>query len=133
MPEIRECLMHYKHAHHVLVEDFHLGKVQDNIAWTLRGLWADATQAESSKGGKPAVGMTKLHAKGYMDKIGPKCKAVRGQKSHQTRIWPPDFADPKLPLSTLESLVLQGISYTPRSLILKFKELDLQVISLITP
>lgn len=77
--------------------------------------------------------MTKLHTKGYMDKIGPKCKAVHGQKSHQMRIWPPDFTDPKLPLNTLESLVLQGISYTPRSLILKFKELDLQVISLITP
>jgi hypothetical protein len=68
-----------------------------------------------------------------MDKINPKCKAFCGQKSHQTRIWPPDFIDPRCPLSTLETLVLQGILYTLQSLILKFDGLDLQVISLIIP
>jgi len=128
MPEIRECLMHYKHAHHVLVECLGLGK-NNGAIWTLRELWADATNAESGVGANKALasGLTKLHGKGYVDKINAKCRAVRGQKSHQTRIWP---TESKRALSTLESLVLQGISYTPRSLILKFEDLDLQVIFL---
>ena len=135
MPEIRECFIHYKHAHHVLVEKLKLGS-DTSINWTLRGLWADATQAESGEGKKRrrlAAGLTILHAKGYVDKIAANCKIVRGQKSHQTRIWPESLysADGSMEhaLVALRSLVLKGISYTPRSLILKFGTSDLQVSS----
>jgi len=136
--------MHYKHTHYVLVEDLKLGTGKI-INWTLRGLWADATQEESGEltpkdrktGGnkkpKLSLGLTDLHARGYVDKITANCTAERGQKSHQTRIWPPSLwsmdASAEHALLALESLVLKGISYTPRSLILKFKKLDLQVSS----
>ena len=139
MPEIRECLVHYKHAYHILVEKLNLGKNPGDPIWTLRELWADATRAESGEGGKRlASGLTKLHAKGYVDKIDANCRAARGQKDHQTKIWPPEPGKPEkgkpmVALSTLDSLVLLGISYTPRSLILKFRKQDLQVIPLIIP
>ena len=71
----------------------------------------------------------KLHTKGYMDRINTGSRLVRGQKSHQTKIWPVDSESGDA-LDSLDSLVLQGISYTPRSLILQFGELDLQVIIL---
>ena len=127
--------MHYKHAHYILVEQLKLGNNHNDPTWTLRGLWADATKAESGEGGNKglAPGLTKLHAKGFVDKINANCRIARGQKSHQTKIWPTELGKPKCALSTLDSLVLLGISYTPRSLILKFGELDLQVIPLINP
>lgn len=65
---------------------------------------------------------TDKHKGGYVDQIGPECSFARGQKSYQTRIWP-GTAEPE----TLDGLVLSGLSYTPRSLILKFGRLDLQV------
>lgn len=135
MPEIRECLMHYKHAHHVLVENLGLGTGNSGQNWTLRGLWADATREESGEGKKPrlAPGLTQLHALGFVDKITANCNLARGQKSHQTNIWPESLrsTDPseEHASNALESLVLEGISYTPRSLILKFGKLDLQVSS----
>jgi len=131
MPEIRECWIHYIHAKYVLVEKLGLGNNPKDSRWTLRGLWADATKSESGEGGKRlALGLTKLHTKGYLDEIGPKGKLARGQKSNQTRIWPADLKSEKA-MDSLESLILQGISYTPRSLILKFGKLDLQVIVLV--
>ena len=125
MPEVRECFMHYKHAHYVLVEQLGLDRGSGPI-WTLCGLWADATKSESGEGSTKtlASGLTTLHAKGYVDKINNKCKLARGQKSHQTKIWP---AKSGHALDSLDSLVLQGVSYTPRSLILSFGDLDLQV------
>jgi len=135
--------MHYKHTHYVFVEKLGLGT--GNRDWTVRGLWADATQEESSiskskdkkaggaKKSRLASGLTGLHAKGYVDKITANCSLARGQKSHQTNIWPPQLqsTDPSVEHAShvLESLVLEGISWTPRSLILKFGELDLQVSS----
>jgi len=129
MPEIRECFIHYKHAKHILVENLGLGN-HPNPTWPLRALWADATKSEASKGStkRKASGVTKLHGKGYVDEIGGHCKFARGQQSHQTRIWP---AKSECALDSLESLVLQGISYTPRSLILSFGVLDLQVTTFI--
>jgi hypothetical protein len=137
MPEIRECFMHYKHTHYVLVESLGLGERKNDPAWTLRSLWADATNAEASRGGKsPPPGLSKLHVKGYVDEINAKCECTRGQVKRQTMIWPTEMVrlkpgGPRRPvaLSTLQGLVLQAISYTPRSLILKFGKLDLQVVS----
>ena len=136
MPEVRECFSHYKHAHHVLVEELGLG-TPNSQNWTLRGLWADATREESGEGKKTekksqlAAGLTKLHARGYVDKITANCSLARGQQFHQTNIWPPSLrskdASEEYASDVLKSLVLEGISYTPRSLILKFGELDLQV------
>lgn len=130
MPEVRECWTHYLHTQYVLVEKLGLGNNQADPGWTLRGLWVDATKSEAGEGGKtPALGLTKLHTKGYMDRINTGSRLVRGQKSHQTKIWPVDSESGDA-LDSLDSLVLQGISYTPRSLILQFGELDLQVIIL---
>lgn len=111
----------------MLVENLGLGETLGDPRWTLRVLWADATKSESGEGGKtPAAGLTKLHTMGYVDKINVRCKLVRGQKSHQTRIWPVDLESGDA-IDSLESLILYGISYTPRSLILDFGQLDLQV------
>jgi hypothetical protein len=131
MPEIRECFIHYKHTHYVLVEQLKLG--QGELDWTLQDLFADATDEEVrvSGGGGPSIGLTNKHCKGYVDQIGSKCLVARGQKSHQTRIWPGNPKSPKTPdglaLPSLDGLVLSGLSYTPRSLILIFGKLDLQV------
>ena len=139
MPEIRECFIHYTHAHHVLVKSLGLGKTLDNN-WTLRALWAGATQGECNmketgqrKRGTPASGITNLQIKGYADKIAANFTAVRGQKDNQTRIWPPPLCSTdgseQYASLVLSSLVLEGIAYTPWSLILKFGELDPQVSS----
>ena len=142
MPEVRECYVHYQHARYILVETFGLGTDDDKgINWTLRGLWADATNKESGwekgeqgsrkKKLRVAPGFTTLHTQGYVDKITANCKAARGQQAHQTRIWPPSLhssdGSGEHASAALRSLVLEGISYTPQSLILKFKDLDLQV------
>lgn len=114
----------------MLVDKLGLGNNLCGPRWTLCGLWADATKSESGKGDKTlALGLTKLHAKGYMDKINPGSKLVHDQKSHQTRIWTVDSASREA-MNSLESLILLGISYTPHSLILNFGELDLQVVIL---
>lgn len=120
--------MHYKHAQHIPVEQLGLGEQPDHF-WTLCGLWADATKSESGESGNKtlASGLTALHAKGYVE-INHKCKLAHGQKSHQTKIWP---AKSGCNLDSLESLILQGISYTPWSLILSFGDLDLQVTTFI--
>jgi len=128
MPEIRECFIHYKHAHYVLVEQLGLG--QDNGPnWTLQNLFADSTDEEAKvfnkKPSGTAFGLTSKHGQGYIDQIGPTCTLVRGQKSNQTRIWPETAESESL--ETLDNLVLSGLSHTPRSLILNFGKLDLQV------
>jgi len=64
-----------------------------------------------------------------MDEISARSKLTRGQKSHQTRIWPVDIESGDA-MNSLESLILDGISYTPCSLILEFGKLDLQVVIL---
>jgi len=141
MPEIRECFMHYKHTHNVLVEHLQLG-TDDKKCWALRGLWADATEDESgmpkgkNAGGqkKPqAPGLTDLHSKGYLDRITANCTITRGQQFHQTKVWPPSLKSENSSVEhasqVLETLVLEGISWTPRSLIFKFRGLDLQVSS----
>lgn len=44
MPEIRECLIHYKHAHYVLVEKLGLGSSQNTqVNWTFQELLVDMT------------------------------------------------------------------------------------------
>ena len=129
MPEIRECFIHYKHAHYVLVEKLGLGQTTGND-WKLLGLFADSTDEEAripSKKPKdsytPARGVTEKHRSGYLDQIDPTCNFTRGQRSHQTRIWPGTEEEPE----TLDGLILSELSHTPRSLILKFGRLDLQV------
>lgn len=128
MPEIRECFVHYKHAHYVLVEQLLLGQDKGRD-WALQDLFADATDEEArvsrkkSSKSSHSVGLTSRHGQGYVDKIDSACTLTRGQKSHQTMIWPGTAKSPE----TLDGLVLSGLSYTPRSLILKFGKLDLQV------
>jgi len=129
MPEICECFIHYKHTHYVLVEKLRLG--QDNqdkpLDWTLQDLFADATDGEAKIFNEDpsvtAFGLTSKHGEGYLDRISTNCTLLRGQKANQTRIWPGTAESPE----TLDNLVLSGLSYTPRSLILSFGELDLQV------
>ena len=99
-------------------------------SWELLGLFADSTDEEAgmsskkSKGSNtPDRGLTDRHRSGYIGQIDSACNLTRGQKSHQTRIWPGTEEEP----GTLDGLILSGLSYTPRSLILKFGRLDLQV------
>ena len=127
MPEIRECFIHFKHAHHVLVETLGLGQGKKYKGkkhnWTLQDLFADATEEEAriKKSSKHQIGLTDKHGDGYLDVLDTSCTLMRGQINHQTRIWPGTEESPE----QLDSLVLCGLSYTPRSLILKFKKLDL--------
>jgi len=124
MPEIRECFIHFKHAHHVLVETLGLGQNQD-YNWALQDLFADATDEEAGikKSSKLQAGLTGRHEKGLLDRLDMSCMLMRGQTAHQTRVWPGTAESPE----ELTGLVLHGLSYTPRSLILKFGRLDLQV------
>ena len=118
MPEVRECFIHYTHAHYVLVEELGLSR-NHATDWTLLGLFADAAQKEIGQ----LSCLTDRHAKGYLDKLNSTCTIRRGQTAHQTRIWPGTDDAPE----PLDGLVLSGLSWTPRSLILKFGRLDLQV------
>jgi len=123
MPEIRECFIHFQHAHHVLVKTLGLGQNQDHN-WALRDLCADATDEEAGmkKSSEPHPCLTDRHARGFLDRLDVSCTLMRGQTAHQTRIWPGSDASPE----GLSGLVLQNLSYTPRSLILKFGRLDLE-------
>lgn len=128
MPEIRECIMHYKHTHYVLVEQLGLGQTKE-----LLGLFADSTDGEAGISSKKlqkshtsSKGLTDKHRLGYLDQIDTACNITRGQKSHQTRIWPGTEEKPEI----LDGLILSGLSHTPRSLILKFGRLDLQGLDL---
>jgi len=123
MPEIRECFIHFKHAHYILVEQLGLGQSR-NDDWTLRGLFADATNAEAER----KSCLSKKHACGFIDQLDTSCMFVHGQTANQTRIWP-GTADA---VETIDGLVLSALSYTPRALILKFgrgddEGMDLQV------
>lgn len=124
MPEIRECQIHFKHVHHVLVETLGLGRNKDHD-WALQDLFADATDEEAGikKSSKLRAGLTDRHAGGFLDRLNISCTLMRGQKAHQTRIWPGTDESPE----RLDGLVLCGLSYTPRSLILEFGRLELQV------
>lgn len=124
MPEIRECFIHFKHAHYVLVDTLGLGRNKDHN-WALQDLFADATDEEAGikKSSKLQSGLTAKHAKGFLDRLDISCMLMRGQTAHQTRIWPDIDGFPQ----ELNGLTLHGLSYTPRSLILKFGKLDLQV------
>lgn len=124
MPEIRECIMHFKHAKHVLVDKLGLGSNQ-NHSWVLQDIFADATDVEAGrkKPFKLNPCLTTRHAEGHVDILNTSCTLKRGQKDNQSRIWPGTDKNPR----SLDGLILQGISYTPRSLILQFGELDLQV------
>lgn len=121
MPEIRECLIHYKHAHYVLVEELGLGQTPADH-WALQALLADATNAEAgiSKDTTLRPGLTDKHANGYIDRLDSSCTLMRGQTANQTRIWPGTMDSPE----TIDGLILSGLSYTPRALILQFGRLD---------
>ena len=108
----------------MLVEKLGLGRNSEHI-WALQGLFVDATDVEAGIKGssKLQTGLTEKHAKGFLDQITASCKLRRGQTAHQTRIWPGTDESPE----GLGDLILHGLSYTPRSLILKFKKHDLQV------
>lgn len=123
MPEICECFIHFKHSQHVLVEELGLGHDQKHD-WALLGLLADATDEEAGIKKSPKLsGLTDNHADGYLDRIDGTCRLMRGQKDNQTWVWPGTLDSPE----ELEGLTLCGVSYTPRSLILRFGKLDLQV------
>ena len=121
MPEIRECFIHFKHAHHVLVEELGLGQHQDHD-WTLQDLFADATDTEAGikKSSERHASLTDKHVDGFLDRLDESCTLKRGQTANQTRIWPGTRKSPE----RLDCLVLHGLSYTPRSLILKFQKLQ---------
>ena len=118
MPEIRECFIHYRHAHYVLVEKLGLGRNRDND-WALQALFADATDVERSE---RRPGLLPCQINGFVGKLDSSCRLVRGQTSNQTRIWPGSATA----VEEIDGLVLSGLSYTPRSLILKFQRLDSQ-------
>jgi hypothetical protein len=100
-----------------------LGLGQKNsVNWSLRNLFIDTTDEEAGSGIR-TTGVTRKQKRGFIDRIGPLCTLTRGQQSHQTRIWPGTAKS----VDTLDNLVLSGLSYTPRSLILQFGRLDLQV------
>jgi len=124
MPEIRECFIHFRHVHHVLVGELGLGQ-RDQHHGSLQGLFADATDEEAGikKPSTLRACLTDRHAKGFLGKLDTSCDLTRGQTAHQTRVWPGTEESPE----SLDGLVLCGLSYTPRSLILKFGRLDLQV------
>ena len=123
MPEICECFIHFQHSHHVLVKELGLGCTGAHN-WTLLGLSVDATDEEAGMKKSPKLsGLTDNHANGYLDQIDGTCRLMRGQKDNQTWTWPGTVDSPE----ELEGLALCRVSYTPRSLILRFGRLDLQV------
>jgi len=124
MPEVREYSIHYRHAQYVLVEKLGLGQNQENN-WTLLALFADATDKEAgiSPGSSLWPCLTDKHGRGFVDKLDISCTLTRGQTANQTRIWPGTQGAPE----ALDGLVLSGLSYTPRALILQFGRLDLEV------
>ena len=72
MPEIHKYFIHLKHTHHVLIETLGLGKSKKHTGkkynWTLRDLFADATEEEARimKSLKHQVGLTNKHADSFL-------------------------------------------------------------------
>jgi hypothetical protein len=112
MPEGREEIASYK-----LCSNFFWTK-RSTTQWRVNALWADACQKEKG---------TNKHREGYVDIIGPVCTWKRGCKGNQSPLFPPALADRNPSSPSINSLYLDDISHTSRSIILHFRKLVLRV------
>ncbi|KAI0059709.1 hypothetical protein BV25DRAFT_1918289 [Artomyces pyxidatus] len=137
MPEYREVLASFFTVRRWLRSN----EVQSGPALTLQAIWADATKAEQEKKNTPARGR-----KGFVYKLEPDSQIMRGTNGAQQMVYPPTWPEPKAaetkppvseppaseppssePRRPLSDLVLNGVYFDPRTLILDFKLLWLQV------
>ncbi|KAJ6626246.1 hypothetical protein B0H10DRAFT_1999440 [Mycena sp. CBHHK59/15] len=90
----------------------------------LESIVVDATDSEAAAAGAPAS-----VKEGLPHVLTPSSSVQRGQRSHQTSVYPltfkPTSEKPNPPL--LETLVLEKITYTHRALILHFNSILLMV------
>ncbi len=88
----------------------------------VKGLWIDATKAERSQAepGSP-------EASGMVFKIDSTCEKKRGSSSRQQYIWPRRNDGTVLSDADLCDLILEGVTSTPRTVVLKFNKMCLQV------
>ncbi|KAJ6624777.1 hypothetical protein B0H10DRAFT_2006050 [Mycena sp. CBHHK59/15] len=90
----------------------------------LESIVVDVTDSEAATAGAPAS-----VKEGLPHVLTPSSSVQRGQRSHQTSVYPPTFKPtsekPNPPL--LETLVLEKIMYTHRALILHFNSILLMV------
>lgn len=97
----------------------------------VQGLWADASQNEQLAATQKPTPSNARICSGLLHRLDASCKGSKfGMGEHRTRnIWPPDciWKDPKLLQENINNLVLEGIHYDPRNVIMDFKSCWLQV------
>ncbi|KAJ6590886.1 hypothetical protein B0H10DRAFT_2233459 [Mycena sp. CBHHK59/15] len=119
MPEGRETTVSGKSVQ----KGFETAKANGET-FKLESIVVDATDSEAAPAGAPAS-----VKEGLPRVLTPSSSVQRGQRSHQTSVYPPTFKPtsekPNPPL--LETLVLEKITYTHRALILHFNSILLMV------
>lgn len=133
MPEYSEVL-----ATLYTIERWFQHVQQDTPLW-LKAIWADATEKEravfrhSDPTGRPAQGL--------VYKLDHTSTVRRGSSGNQKAVWPylldekpsqqtrgkKKIEDSEIPMESLDGLRLQGVSRTPRTIILDFGPMVLQV------
>jgi hypothetical protein len=118
MPEHHETVASHLGLTYLLEE------IKHDHNWQVKGIWADATDAEQKT--LPANHPGK---NGLVFKLGPDSSIERGNQGAQTPVWPrwiPD-ANNTQPVPKIDALELNDVYYTSRALIIDFGPLWLQV------
>lgn len=123
MPEYREilaCLLIILRWLYTVQELLHASGKE----LRLLAIWIDATQDEQK-----AAPADSPASHGMVYKIDSACTAKRGSRSAQKFVWPHTSSGQALPDMELSALVLEDVSRTPRTVVLKMRRLCLQVYS----
>lgn len=88
----------------------------------VKGLWVDGTKAERKKADPSSP-----EGKGMVFKIDSTCEKKRGSSNNQQYIWPRRNDGSVLSDADLCDLVLEGVTSTPRTVVLMFGKMCLQV------
>lgn len=115
MPEIHECIAHFRY-----LKIFYDHSIQNQADLHVLGLWADTSLKPEEAG---------LAPDGNVYSLTPDSTTQQGSKGGQTSLWPPMFqqTEENPEPTPILALVWQGISHTSRAIILNFGVLFFQV------
>jgi hypothetical protein len=117
MPEYRESWVHFLLARHIFTSE-------QNLDWTVLGLWADATKKEAR-----AARANSLQRAGHVYPLDASSTIKRGTNGAQTSVWPQMWRQMKKGPTppSIQTLRLCNMESAGRSITLDFGPLCLMV------